>query len=73
MFLTDDSEHAGGLGGPGVTFVLCLIVEHRLVDDEGPLDSLRDDLVLLSFSDLAAVLEPANLHDNIRVRQSIIN
>lgn len=61
MFLTNDSEHARGLGGSGVTFVLSLIVEHRLVDDENPLDSLSDDLVLLSFSDLAAVLEPTNL------------
>lgn len=61
MILTNDSEHAGGLGGSGITFVLSLIVEHRLVDDEDPLDSLSDNLVLLSFPDLAAILEPTNL------------
>lgn len=70
--LTDDSEHAGRLGGPGVTFVLRLIVEHRLVDDEDPLDSLSDDLVLLSFPDLATVFEPTNLHNNMRVIREII-
>lgn len=61
MLLTDDSEHAGGLGGSGITFILGFIVEHGLVDDEDPLDSLSDDLVLLSFPDLAAILEPTNL------------
>lgn len=61
--LTNNCQHAGGLGGPGVTFVLGLIVKHWLVDDEDSLDSLSNNLVLLSFPDLAAVLEPANLKD----------
>jgi len=61
MFLTDDREHAGGLGGSGVTFVLGLVVKHRLVHDEGPLDPLSEDLVLLSFPDLVSVFEPADL------------
>lgn len=67
LFLTNDGEHAGGLGGSGVAFVLGLIVERRLVDDEDPLDALSDDLVLLSFPYLTAVLEPTNLQQNTRV------
>lgn len=66
MFPTDDSEHAEGLGGPGITFVLSLIIKHRLVDDEGPLDSIGNDFILLSFPDLDSVLEPENLQDDIR-------
>lgn len=61
MFLTDDGEHARGLGGSRITFVLGLVIKHRLVNDKDSLDSLGDDLVLLSFPDLTTVLEPANL------------
>lgn len=59
--LTNDGEHARGLGGPGITFVLSFIIKHRLVHDEDPLDSLSNDLIFLSFSDLAAILEPTHL------------
>ena len=65
--LTDDGQHARGFGCSGVTLVLSLIVEHGLVYDEDPLDALRDDLVLLSFPDLTAVLKPANLQQKSRV------
>lgn len=68
--LTDDGQHAAGLGRPGVTLVLGLIIKHRLVDDENPLSSFSADLVLLAFPDLTAVLEPANLQQNITVSET---
>lgn len=61
--LTDDSEHARGLGGLGVTFVLSLIVKHRLVDDEDVLASLSDDLIFLSLPDFTSIFKPADLQD----------
>lgn len=59
--LTDDSEHAGGLGGLGVTFVLSLIVKHRLVDDEEVLAAFSDDFVLFPLPDFISILKPADL------------
>lgn len=61
--LTHDSEHAGGLGGLGVTFVFSLIVKHRLVDDEDVLASLSDDLIFLPLPDFTSIFKPADLQD----------
>lgn len=61
LFLTNDSEHAGGFGGLCITFIFSLIFKHRLVDDEDVLATLCDNFVLLSLSDFTSVLEPADL------------
>lgn len=63
VILTDDSEHAGGLGGLSVTFVFSLIVKHRLVDDEDVLATLCDNFVLLPLSDFTSILKPADLRE----------
>lgn len=62
--LTDDSEHAGGLGGFGVAFILGLVVKHGLVDDEDVLAALGDNFVLLPLSDFTSILKPADLQDS---------
>ena len=58
---TDDSEHPGGLGGLGVTFVLGLIVKHRLVDYEAVMASFSDDFVLFALPDFISIPKPADL------------
>lgn len=62
--LTDNSEHAGGLGGLSVTFVFSLIVKYRLVDDEDVLATLSDDFVFLPLSDFTSILKPADLQES---------
>lgn len=62
VLATDDGEQAAGLGGPGITFVLCLIIEPALMNDQGPTNASGSDFILLSLPDLAAILKPANLH-----------
>lgn len=64
VLATDDGEQARGLGGPGITFVLSLIVEPALMNDQGPPDSAGGDFILLSLPDLTAILKPANLPED---------
>lgn len=61
LFLTHDSEHAGGFGGCCITFVFCFIFKHRLVDKEDVLSALDDNFVLLPLSDFTSLFEPADL------------
>lgn len=62
--LTNNSEHARGLGGPSITFVFSFIVKHRLVDDEDVLATLSDNFVLLPLSDFTSILKPADLRES---------
>lgn len=64
--LTDNSKHAGGLGGLGVALILGFIIHHRLVHNKDVLASQSRNFILLPFSDFTPVLEPADLRGSSR-------
>lgn len=65
--LTNDREHARRLGGFGITFILCLIVKHGLVDNEDVLATLGNDFIFLAFPDFTTVFEPADLWTHMKL------